>query len=387
VTAPRRRVFLAITAYNGREFLERTLRSAKQIDTSVADLEIGVFDDASPEPGFAEWLEATCAEYGVNYYRTPRNLGIVRNVNLGLIYARDGGHDFAIVSNSDVVYPKNLLTGLIAVADSDDKIGSVTAWSNNVSVYSLPNDNPDEMLTEQDVVNEVSEALNVNYGTAAVDIPAGISFCLLIPRRVLLDVGLMDPVFGRGYCEETDWTLRSKSRGYRITLAPGVFTYHAGQGSTLAAGLLTAGETTVPANEAIVGMRYPLFRGQVQAFLNSTILNELHLWGASAIIVGAARTRGYRVDIGSLAREGAFDDEVRVTMDVSGVGTPVARYRGFSAPVIGSGKTGLDAIVGFFDGLEPTEVLLHEAGPARDVLLQSRGGVRVVDHVTYPERV
>jgi hypothetical protein len=125
----------------------------------------------------------------------------------------------------------------------------------------------------------------------------------------------------------------------------------------------------------------------VQAFLNSSILNELHLWGASAIIVGAARKGGYRVDIGSLAREGASDDEVRVTMDVSGVGTPVARYRGFSVPVIGSGNTGLDSVVAFFDGIEPTEVLLHEAGPARDVLLQNRGGVRVVDHVTYPERV
>ena len=145
--------------------------------------------------------------------------------------------------------------------------------------------------------------------------------------------------------------------------------------------------TTVPANEAIIDLRYPLFRGQVQAFLNSTILNELHLWGASAVIVGEARQERLPRRRRLARPRGASDDEVRVTMDVSGVGTPVARFRGFSAPVIGSGTTGLDAIVAFFDGIEPTEVLLHEAGPARDVLLQTRGGVRVVDHVTYPERV
>ncbi|WP_369140009.1 glycosyltransferase family 2 protein [Modestobacter versicolor] len=385
MTAPRRRVLLGITAYNGREFFERTLESAKQIDTTSFDLEIAVFDDASPEPGFAEWLAERCAAHGIFYYRTPRNLGIVRNVNLVLLYARDQGHDFAIISNSDVVYPANLLDGLVAVADSDETIGSVTAWSSNVSVYSLPNSRPDELLTEQSVVNEVSTALNAHFGTAAVDIPAGISFCLLVPRRVLLEVGLMDPVFGRGYCEETDWTLRSKACGYRIALAPGVFTFHAGQGSTLAAGLLGHGETTVPANEAIIGMRYPLFRGQVEAFLNSSTLDELHLWGASAIIVAAARERGYRVDVGSLPREGAFDDQVRVTLNAHGTGAPVARYRGFEVPVIGG--QGLAAVVSFFAGQEPAEVLLHESGQTRDLLLRSRGGVRVVDHVAYPERV
>lgn len=383
----RRRVLLAITAYNGREFFERTLESARHIDTSAADLEIAVFDDASPEPGFGEWLAELCAKYDVAYYRTPRNLGIVRNVNLGLLYGRDQEHDFVIVSNSDVVYPENYLSGLLAVADSDETIGSVTAWSNNVSVYSLPNDNPDELLPQQNVVDEVSRALGAHFGAAAVDVPAGISFSILIPRRVLLEVGLMDPVFGRGYCEETDWTLRSKAGGYRIVLAPGVFVYHAGRGSTLAAGLLGEGESTVPANEAIIGLRYPLFRGQVEAFLNSSTLDELHLWGASVIIQSAARQRGYRVDVGSLPRTAGAVDEVRVSMNVQGTGTPVAHYRGFSNALIGAGAADLDAVVAFFGGQEPDEVVLHEAGSRGASSLRNREGVRVVDRVTYPERV
>ena len=387
-TGPRRRVLLAITAYNGRDFLERTLRSALRIDTTVADLEIVVFDDASPEEGFGEWLEGLCASLGVGYYRTPRNLGIVRNVNLGLLYGRESEHDFVIISNSDVIYPQNLLTGMIAVADADETVGSVTAWSNNVSVYSLPNEQPDRLLADQETVDLVSNALNAHYGTGVVDVPAGISFCILIPRRVLLEVGLMDPVFGRGYCEETDWTLRSKARGYRIAMSPGVFVYHAGQGSTLAAGLLSEGHTTVPANEAIIGMRYPLFRGQVQAFLNSSTLHELYLWGASVIIREAAKQRGYRVDVGGLPRQGESDDDVRVTIDSTGVsGAPVARFRGFSVSIGHPEHTGLDAVMAFFHDQEPREVVLHDGGPARTAMLQRSEGVQVRDQVAYPERV
>jgi GT2 family glycosyltransferase len=388
VTAPRRRVLLAITAYNGRDFLERTLRSALRIDTGAADLEIVVFDDASPEEGFGEWLEDLCGALGVGYYRTPRNLGIVRNVNLGLLYGRDQEHDFVIISNSDVIYPENLLTGMIAVADSDETIGSVTAWSNNVSVYSLPNEAPERLLADQDTVDLVSRALNDHYGTGVVDVPAGISFCILIPRRVLLEVGLMDPVFGRGYCEETDWTLRSKARGYRIALAPGVFVYHAGQGSTLAAGLLSEGATTVPANEAILAMRYPLFRGQVEAFLNSSTLPELWFWGSSTVLHTAARERGYRVDVGGLPRAGDADEEVRVTIDVTGVtGAPVARFRGFSAAIGHPELRGLDAVRAFFGGQEPTAVVLHDPGAARTELLRQAQGTKILDQVAYPERV
>ena len=53
---------------------------------------------------------------------------------------------------------------------------------------------------------------------------------------------LMDPVFGRGICEETDWSLRSKELGYRITLSPSSFAYHRGQGSTGDTDILPAGQ-------------------------------------------------------------------------------------------------------------------------------------------------
>jgi hypothetical protein len=123
-------------------------------------------------------------------------------------------------------------------------------------------------------------------------------------------------------------------------------------------------------------------------------LAELHLQGARAVIQGAARERGYRVDVGSLPRRNAGDHDVRVLVDATGVSeTPVAQFRGFSAsvplltPVMHSAEAGLDAVAAFFDGQAPQEVVLHEPGPARAALLRQSDGVRVLDAVAYPERV
>ena len=212
---------MCITVYNGREFVPRTLTSVQQVSREGIELDLLILDDHSPEPGWSQDLEALCAQSGIDYYNSPRNLGIPRNVNLGLARAVTGGYDYVIICNSDIIVPSTVVTDLVACVQGDPNLGSVTALSNNVSMYSLPNTDPDRHLADQDIVNWISSGLSGVFAHNVLDIPAGISFCIIIPTPVLRDIGLMDPVFGRGYCEETDFTLRSRRAGYRIGLAPG----------------------------------------------------------------------------------------------------------------------------------------------------------------------
>ena len=202
------------------------------------------------------------------------------------------GYDYVIIANSDVLFGAGTIDRMMEVMTTDERIGSVTAWSNNVSIYSLPNDDPDTYLADQAFVDWVGDTTAGEFGPSAVDIPAGISFCILIPTAVLRTVGLMDPVFGRGYCEETDWTLRSQALGYRIALAPSAFVYHRGQGSNRDAGMLASGHTSVPAHERIIDLRYPLFREQVNGFINSEILDLLWNSARRAILTSAAAECG-----------------------------------------------------------------------------------------------
>lgn len=324
------RVLFCITVYNGKQVVPRCLESALRLDHENNEVDILILDDASSEPGWSDELKILSTKNDIQYYRTPRNLGIPRNVNLGLLVAVEQDYDYVVICNSDVIFPRNLIPAMIKSAKNPG-VGSVTAWSNNVSIYSIPNVNPDKFLANQDVVDWISAALDGEYSGSALDIPAGISFCMMIPTAVVRQVGLMDPVFGRGYCEETDWSLRSLAAGYRICLAPGTFVYHEGRGSNIQAGLVANNGTTVPENERIIDMRYPQFRDQVGAFLGSGLLQQAHHNSVSKIIRDAGQSYGYSVEIGWLPRVTKDEDFVRahVLADDSGAAVVNLEFRGF----------------------------------------------------------
>ena len=358
---PRYRVLLLITVFNGRDFVKRCINSALHLNTQGFELDVLVLDDASPEPGWSEELAAFCASVGVGYYCTPRNLGIPRNVNLGLSAALAGGYSHAVISNSDVVYASNALEQLLNCVESDASIGSVTAYSNNVSIYSIPNDDPDNFLSSQERVDWIGASLAGHYGNTRIDGPAGISFSMIIPTKVLQRVGLMDPVFGRGYCEETDWSLRSKALGYRIAVAPGAFVYHQGGGSNHDAGLLKVGQTTVPANERIIDLRYPLFRSDVASFMASGILDELHTSSTRTILQQAGRQFGYVIQVGWLARQ-TIADVVKIMVDPGGSRPAIeVEFMGFKDSI--DPETNVAKAIRAYFGTEPIGLDLFSAGP------------------------
>ena len=47
-----------------------------------------------------------------------------------------------------------------------------------------------------------------------------IFFCVMIPRKVMDDVGLLDEMFSPGFCEDNDWCARAELLRYRIAQVP-----------------------------------------------------------------------------------------------------------------------------------------------------------------------
>ncbi|WP_295838907.1 glycosyltransferase [uncultured Microbacterium sp.] len=346
------RILLAVTFYNGREFAHRTLESISRLGHAGFELDVLVLDDCSPEPGFSEWLETVSHDFGATYYRSPRNVGIPRNVNIGLATAQRLGYDYVVVSNSDVIYARDAVEVLFDVITSAPNAASATAWSTNVDPYSLPNGS-DMFIETQEVTDAIGEALSARFDRQSLDIPAGISFAMIVPVTVLSRVGLMDPVFGRGYGEESDWSARATNAGFRHLLAQGAFVYHAGRGSTLAAGVVSQSDIADWSNQHIVNHRSPMFRWSVDGFLRSHVLEDAQIVAVRTLIEAAAQRWGYCVIDG--ARDWADLDEHVVSVAIRSQANELctATWCGFTVEIDTDSIDVIGAIRDFFGGAEP----------------------------------
>ncbi len=387
--APPWRVLVALLVYNGEALVTQCLRSLSSLEASPHSIEVLILDDASPAPGWSERCQALCSDLGFSYYRSPRNLGIPRNMNLGLLWALERGYDAVVLLNADTVVPVNLIPQLIEPLRGSDDVSSVTAWSNNVSIYSLPTEEPDLLGSSPDLVNWVSAVMEREFGGQTIDIPSAMGFCMAIPSAVIHQVGIMDPVFGRGYSEEIDWCLRSHSLGYKSLLAPSCFVYHAGSGVNKVEGLVGGANRLMSANQAIIDTRYPLYSAQIDAYWASTLPGDLRERGTRAIVIGAAKEQGYRLDAGWLQRRPSDEQVVRFRIDpVEAFPAVTGSYLGFECTLpVGPGGVveTLESIV----GAPPKEIRIHDRGSRSSELIGAaavRSGTQL-RRLPYDERV
>jgi hypothetical protein len=174
--------------------------------------------------------------------------------------------------------------------------------------------------------------------------------------------------------------------GYRSVLAPSTFVYHSGQGSSIDAGILGKGRTTVPENEAILDLRYPRFRSDVKEFYASPTIPDLRRRGTLGIVRGAAQRLGYQVQVGSLPLRFAEDVGPTVLVDPDAQ-VPVMsfHYKGFSLDTDLDGRPLRQQLEELF-GVGPRKVTLTERNSATLSLVEGIGDVDDQWH-GYPTRV
>jgi len=365
----RPRILVVIPVFNGQDFVPRCIASAMRFDRRSVDIDVLVLDDCSPAPGCSTRLAAYCKSAGAHYYRNPVNIGIVRNFNLGFRCGVEEGYDYILMANSDTIMARNMIGSLVSAAETDPSIGSVTAWSNNVSLYSIPNECTEESLGDPSFVDWIGTELADEFDDSVLDVPAGTGFALFVPARVLSDLGYLDNVFDRGYCEETDWTLRSLEAGYRVVLGLGAFAYHMGGASTRAAGLIGPTETSVAAHEAIIDLRYPRFRDQCDAFLASASLRDVEARALRRLVGSAASTWGYHLTM--ITSFDAGHAGPRPDCWISPRRAEQARmwFRGFSKTYALNGERPADFLQRMFHRL-PSYAIIPDTGAAPDDLAE-----------------
>ncbi len=221
-------IAVVVPVYRNLELTRRCLNSLFASDLPD-QTRIIIVDDASPEAELSDYCATLASEAAVIYHRNPENGGFVYSANQGMALAEDCD---VVLLNSDTEVYGDWLQRMKRTAYAEDRIGTVTPFSNNATVCSYP-----LYLTDNELPAEMSGAeLDACFAEANAglytDLPTAVGFCMYIRQDCQRDVGVFDEEnFGQGYGEECDFSMRAAGKGWRNVIAADVFVRHAGAAS------------------------------------------------------------------------------------------------------------------------------------------------------------
>lgn len=201
-------VSIIILTYNKYGLFLNTLEKIKK-NTKI-DYEIIVVDNSDKDNPVREFIGTLQQQDGFQVILNDENVGFARGVNQGIKIAK-GEHICFL--NDDTEVSEEWLTKMLKHFDKKDrkgknrKIGAVAPMSDVVMGWQ-------KRSAYKDFDDEH-------------EVPYLIGLCLLIPRKVLDKVGLLDEKFFFGY-EDIDWSIRATDKGYTLIIAQDVFVRHFG---------------------------------------------------------------------------------------------------------------------------------------------------------------
>jgi len=220
-------VTVIIPVYRGLDETKRCLNSVL-MHRGQLSMDVLVVDDCSPEPQISSWLETVATAGQIRLLKNESNRGFVASVNLGMSQANSQD---VVLLNSDTEVPANWLDRLVGHAYSNEKVGSVTPFSNNATICSWPSMEGGELPTGVSLETIDKACYAANCGRQ-IELPTAVGFCMYIRRDCLEAVGPFDEAaFGKGYGEENDFCMRATALGWKHLLACDTFVYHAGETS------------------------------------------------------------------------------------------------------------------------------------------------------------
>jgi GT2 family glycosyltransferase/glycosyltransferase involved in cell wall biosynthesis len=210
------------------------------LHSSTRPFHLIVVDDGS-DPQTAAMLERLAErEPEIELIRNdgPRH-GYTIAANIGL-RASTGAH--VVLLNSDTVVSPGWLERIVACAESDRRIGVVGPLSNAATHQSVPAVTVDGRWA----VNELPGWMTVDsMGMLVAElsrrrrprVPFVNGFCYAVTREAIERVGLFDEeLFGSGYCEENDFSIRAAEAGLSLAIADDAYVFHGKSRSYTSAG-------------------------------------------------------------------------------------------------------------------------------------------------------
>lgn len=223
--ASQKPVDILIPVYNGYNFLRPCLDSL--LKNTDLPFHIYIADDKSPDGRVLPLLKEYQSAYPdkITLIENAQNQGVLKTNNDLIACSQN---DFVLL-NSDTEVPPEWASRLFAPIFEDASVAAAAPWTNASSTQSVGFRAEEGPLRLP--LDEANRLAGEFTQTALYSMPYLTSFCLAVRREAVKKIGVMDPVYGRGYYEETDWLERARRAGYKTVIAPRVFVYHKGTAS------------------------------------------------------------------------------------------------------------------------------------------------------------
>ena len=222
---------VSIVNTNNKDLLRDCLRSIQRATTRTS-YEILVVDNDSDD-GSAEMVDREFP--GVRVIKNESRQGYGHSHNSAI---REAKGEYILVFNEDMVVLEDALDTMVEKLQEDGTIGAVGCKLLNpdqslqhscFKFRSFSQDLFENILPRSVFFPNSSRRGKMYYWDHGeerdVDIIMGC--CMMIPRKVLDEVGLFDPMFFV-YSEEDDLCRRIKNRGYRVVFTPDARIVHLG---------------------------------------------------------------------------------------------------------------------------------------------------------------
>jgi GT2 family glycosyltransferase len=219
-------VSVIVLNWNGKCFLKKCLGSL--VNQDYCNLEILFVDNGSSDDSVEFVRNNFGKDHKLRIVALEENYGFSKGNNLGIRHARG---DYVIILNNDTEVKPNFVKELVKIAESDDKIGSVSCkilWQERKTWFSQKFTNGGFIVPFflQTVIEKHIDAISAVPSTNLAN-----SGCAVLYKKDVLNiVGGFDAEYWSNF---EDWDL-----GYRINLAgfksvyiPKPLVFHVGAGS------------------------------------------------------------------------------------------------------------------------------------------------------------
>lgn len=188
-------------------------------------IDVLAVDNGSPDNA-AELLRAYAKENPLLKIQiNPNNLGFGGGMNQAVSASEA---DWIILVNSDIIFAQDSLINLInSIENSANDIGLIAPLTNsagNGQCIFIPGNSADEILKNAERITKFPNGIKtISYRADFC--------CVAIKTSVWRELNGLSPVFGKGYYEDFDFSLRAKELGYLCAIAEDSFVYHKGSSS------------------------------------------------------------------------------------------------------------------------------------------------------------